>query len=301
MNKIPFSCEWLGYLLAFLAAACWAVAGTVAKHMMIQGIPPIVLAEMRVTIAAGLLLLFMAVKSPALLRVRLRDIPYMIVLGVVGVAGVHYSYYYAISRTNVATAILLQYLAPAFILLFAVFVQGESCSLRKIIALCFASCGCFLMVGGYDLDSLEMNRAGIAAGLASAGFFAFYSIFGEHGLRRYSVWTLLLYGFTASAAFWWGLYPPRTILRAHYSVRIWLLFLFLGVFSAIVPFALYFFGIRRIKATQASITAMAEPVVGGLVAYFFLGETMTGVQLLGAGLVMGGILSLQIVRQRRRH
>ena len=170
-NNPFFSSEWLGYLLTLLAATCWAVAGTVAKHMMIQAIPPIVLAEMRVTIAAALLLLSLSIKNATLLRIRLRDIPYMIVLGVVGVAGVHYSYYYAIGKTNVATAILLQYLAPAFILLFAVLIQGETCSLAKISALCFAFLGCFLMVGGYDLELLKMNRAGVLAGLASAGFF----------------------------------------------------------------------------------------------------------------------------------
>ncbi|PIE34953.1 EamA family transporter [candidate division KSB3 bacterium] len=291
--------EWLGYLQTLLAATCWAVAGTVAKHMMNQDLSPVVLAEMRVTIASALLLLVLSFKNRELLRIRPGDLFYMIVLGAIGVAGVHYTYYYAISHTNVATAILLQYLAPAFILMFAVVVQGEACSAGKICALCLASLGCFLMVGGYDLELLAMNRLGVLAGLVSAGFFAFYSIYAEYGMRRYSVWTILVYGFASAAAFWWCLNPPWNILRAQYSAQIWLMFLFLGVFSAIVPFALYFSGIRRIKATRASITAMAEPVVGGIVAYLFLEETMTLIQLLGAGCVMGGILCLQVFRERR--
>lgn len=290
--------EWAGYLFVLCAAICWAAAGTLAKYMMIQAIPALVLVEMRVTVAAAILLICLLLKHPEHLRIRRQDILYMIILGVVGVAGGHYSYYYAISKTNVATAILLQYLAPAFIMLFAVLAQGESFSPGKVISLCFAFIGCFFMVGGYNLRLFEANKAGIIGGLAAAGFFAFYSLYAEYGLKKYSVWTILLYGFTAAAGFWWCLNPPWTILAAHYPLHTWLLFLFLGIFSALVPFGLYFMGIHRIKATRASITAMLEPVAAGIIAYLFLGETMSGLQLFGAGCVLVGILWLQLVRER---
>ena len=288
---------WSGYLFALLAAFCWAAAGTLAKFMMSQAISPVVLAEMRVTIAAVILWLFLALKRPALLRIKRKDLLYMFVLGAVGVAGVHYSYYYAISKTNVATAILLQYLAPALILIFAVLVQGESFSATKVISMCLAFAGCFFMVGGYDLELFELNKAGLIGGLASAVFFAFYSLYGEYGLRKYSVWTILFYGFSAAAGFWWCLNPPWKIVAAHYSLQTWLLFLFLGVFSAIVPFALYFSSMRYIKATRASIAAMSEPVIGGFIAYLFLGEHLALLQIFGAVLVLAGILWLQLSRQ----
>ena len=289
--------SWPGYLFALLAAFCWASAGTLAKFMMSQALSPIVLAEMRVTFASAILGLILALKRPALLRISRRDLLYMLVLGVVGVAGVHYSYYYAISKTNVATAILLQYLAPALILIFAVFVQGESFSPAKVISMCLAFSGCFFMVGGYDLQLFELNKAGLLGGLASAFFFAFYSVYGEYGLRKYSVWTILFYGFSAATGFWWCLNPPWKIVAAHYSLQTWLLFLFLGIFSAIVPFALYFSSMRYIKATRACISAMSEPMLGGFIAYLFLGEHLALPQIFGAALVMAGILWLQLSRQ----
>ena len=256
-----------------------------------------ILSEMRVTIAALILLVLLSFKNPLLLRIKRQDLLYMFILGVVGVAGVHYTYYYAISKTNIATAILLQYLAPALIMIFAVAVQGEAFSSGKLYSLGLAFSGCFFMVGGYDLAIFEANKSGMIAGLASAGFFAFYSLYGEYGLKKYSVWTILLYGFTAAAMFWWCLHPPWKILAAHYPPRTWLLFIFLGIFSAIIPFGLYFTGIRYIKATRASITAMLEPVAGGIAAYLFLGETMLPLQLLGGGLVLTGILLLQLIRE----
>lgn len=287
------STAWKGYVLVALAAACWALAGTLAKYMMIQDIPRVVLVEMRVTIGAAILAILLAFKRPQSFKIQRNDIGYMIILGVVGVAGVHYSYYFAISKIHVATAILLQYMAPAFILIFAVTVQHDVLSLRKVSSLLLAFAGCFLVVGGYDLNIFEANKLGVLAGFASAVFFAFYSLYGEYGLKIYSVWTILLYGFTAAAGFWWCVYPPWKIVAAHYSWQIWGLFVFLGIFSAIVPFGCYFTGMRYIRATKASITAMLEPVLAGLIAYIFLGEVMLPVQLLGAGLVLTGILLLQ--------
>ena len=82
--------EWRGYLPVMLAAACWAYAGTLAKYMMNQAIPALVLVEMRVTIAAGILLAGFWLKNPRFLKIKPSDLPYLGILGVVGVTGVHY-------------------------------------------------------------------------------------------------------------------------------------------------------------------------------------------------------------------
>ena len=275
------------------AAAFWAVAGILAKYMMNRQIPRVVLLEMRVTLGAVILACTLAFKNPRLLKIKRRDIGYMLILGVVGIAGVHYTYYLAISKIHVATALLLQYMAPAFILIFAVIVQHEAISFNKIFSLLLAFAGCFLVVGGYNPEIFRANTIGIAAGLVSAIFFAFYSLYAEHGLKTYSIWTILLYGFTAAAGFWWCVHPPWKIVAAGYSWQTWLLFLILGIFSAIVPFGCYFAGIRRIRSTSASITAMLEPVLAGIIAYLFLGETLLPIQLLGGGFVLTGILLLQ--------
>jgi DME family drug/metabolite transporter len=291
--------EWLGYVQVMLAATLWGAAGTLAKYVMGQAVSPMTLAEVRVTIAAGILLLVLLFKDRSLLRLKRQNVPYMIVLGIAGFAGVNYTYYYAISKTNVATAVLLQYTAPAFIMLFAVLFQGEPFVSGRLLALCLAFAGCFLMVGGYDLTMFETTKAGVVAALLSAGLFAFYSLYAEYGLKSYPVWTMLFYGFATAALFWWCLQPPWKIVGAHYPLRTWLFFISLGVFSTLAPFGLYFKGIRRIRATRASITGMLEPVVAGVGAYLFLDETMFPLQLVGAVLVFGGIFLLQIERQPR--
>jgi DME family drug/metabolite transporter len=298
-NTSRGSAEWLGYLQVVLAATIWGASGVLAKYVMGQAVSPMSLSEIRITVAATTLLCVLLVKNRQLLRIRWRDLPYMFALGVIGVAGVSYTYYCAISRTNVATAVLLQYTAPAFIMLFAVLFQGETLSTRKLLSLCLAFSGCFLVVGGYNLSIFVTNKAGIIAALLSAGFFAFYSLYAEYGLKTYPVWTILFYGFAFAALFWWCLQPPWIVLTAGYPRWVWLLSISLGMFSTLVSFSLYFSGIRRIKATQASITAMLEPVVAGLAAYLFLGEKLSFLQVIGGILVLVGIFLLQRARGRK--
>ena len=163
----------------------------------------------------------------------------MAILGVVGVAGVHYTYYYAISKTNVATAILLQYLAPAFILLFAVLAQGETFSFSETLFIRAGVCRLLFYGGRLQYPSVRGQSGRRDGGTGVCHFFAFYSVYGEYGLRRYSVWTILVYGLAAAALFWWCVHPPWMIAAAGYSIRTWGLFGFLGLFSAIVPFGLY--------------------------------------------------------------
>lgn len=70
--------------------------------------------------------------------------------------------------------------------------------------------------------------------------------------------------------------------------------MFVGTFGTILSFGLYNEGIKRISSTHASITATLEPVMAGVIAYFFLGEIMEPWQIMGAGLVITSVVVLQI-------
>ena len=80
--------------------------------------------------------------------------------------------------------------------------------------------------------------------------------------------------------------PPWKILAAGYHRDTWLLFLVLGVFSALVPFALFYTGLRHLAPAQAGILATLEPVVAVASSALLLGEGLTGLQWLGAALVL---------------
>ena len=149
------------------------------------------------------------------------------------------------------------------------------------------------------MDLFRLNRTGLVSGVISSLFFAFYSLFGERGLKRYDPWTLLLYAFGFGALFYWITLSPRNVLAADYSLKVWLAFLYTALFATLIPFGFYFKGIERIRAARASITSTWEPVVASLTAYLVLGEILHPLQVAGGISVIVAVILLQIGKEQR--
>ena len=290
--------ERSGYLYILIGATLWGVSSVVAKSLFIIGLPPAELVQIRLTLATLTLLLVLLIFDKKRMIISLKDVPYFFVLGFVGVAGVQFTYYYTISKIHVGPAVLIQYLSPVWVALYAFVFQKEPLSKRKIAALLLALLGCYFTVGGHRLDLLRLNRIGIVSGLISSLFFSFYALYGEKGLKKYDPWTLILYGFGFGAVFYWLLISPMRVIAGGYSLKIWVAFLYIAIFSTLIPFGLYFKGIERVRATRASITATWEPVVAGLTAYFVLGEVLSPLQVVGGFGVIAAIVLLQMAKEK---
>ncbi len=289
--------ERSGYLYILIGTTLWGVSSVVAKSLFILGLPPAELVQIRLTLATVTLLLILLIFDRNRIIISWKDLPYFLVLGFVGVAGVQFTYYYTISKIQVGPAVLIQYLSPVWIALYAFLFQKESLSKRKIAALSLALLGCYFTVGGNRLDLVRLNRIGIVSGLISSLFFSFYALYGEKGLKKYDPWTLILYGFGFGAVFYWVLISPMKVITEGYSFKIWMAFLYIAIFSTLLPFGLYFKGIERVRATRASITATWEPVVAGITAYFVLEEVLSPLQVLGGLGVIAAIVLLQTARE----
>ncbi len=290
--------ESCGYAYILIGATLWGVSGAVAKSLFNIGISPAELVLIRLTLSTLTLALIFLITDRKRMVVALRDLPYFLILGFVGLAGVQYTYYFAISKIHVGPAVLIQYLAPMWVALYAFIFQKEPVTRGKVIALLLALLGCYFTVGGYRMDLLRLNRIGIVSGLISSFFFSFYALYGEKGLKKYDPWTLILYGFGFGAAFYWMLISPLKILRQDYSLKIWMAFFYIAIFSTLIPFGLYFKGIERVRATRAGVTATWEPVVAGITAYFALGEVLFLPQVLGGIAVIAAVILLQMTREK---
>jgi len=283
-----------GYAYVALAAVLWASNGAAAKFLFSQWVSPFQLVQLRLTIAAVTLFVWLLARQPSLLRISRGDILYFVVLGTCGMAVVNIAYMFAISRIQVAAAILLEYLSPIFIAAYFAVFTGERIRPATIAAMAGAVVGCFFAVGAYNLDMLSLNLAGILSGLGAAVAFAWWSIHGEYGMRRYDPWTVLLYASAVASLEWNLIHPPLEAFRHAYPIHVWGWILYVGIAGTLIPFGLYLEGIDLIRATRASIPSTLEPMVAGLLAYFFLGETLEGLQVLGGVMVIAAILLLQL-------
>ncbi|MCP4118459.1 MAG: EamA family transporter [Desulfobacteraceae bacterium] len=286
-----------GYLYVVMAAICWASSGSASKFLFNAGVSPNQLVQIRVTIACIALFLGIGLFSRNLLRISFKDLPYVMFLGIFGMAAVQYTYLLAISKINVASAILLQYQAPVLIILFSVFVLKEKVSKLTLAAIVVSTAGCYLVVGGYDLALFSMNRVGAVAGLLSACAFAFYSMYGEYGMRKYNPITITFYAMLVAAVLWNLVQKPFSAFQLEYTANQWGWIFFIGIFGGVVPFTLYFKGVSLIRSARAGITATLEPIAAGLIAYLFLGESMEPLQIAGAVLVIMVIIVLQLNKE----
>lgn len=287
-----------GYLYVVFAALLWGISGSAAKFLFNSGVTPFQLVQLRVTITILGLFLWLLFRNPSLLKIQRKDIVYFAVFGMVGMGGCQFTYLFAISRIQVAAAILLQYLAPGFIALYTVIFTREKLSRTTTLALAGAIGGCYLVVGAYNLDLLAMNLAGIIGGVMSAVTFAWYSIHGEYGMRRYDPWTVLLYAMAFAALLWNILHPPLEAFMHGYTPTEWGWILYIGIFGTLMPFGLYLEGINLIRSTRASITATIEPIIAGIISYIFLGEVLEPLQIAGAVLVIASVIHLQLNQEQ---
>lgn len=282
-----------GFIFILIADLLWGLSGTIAKHLFNQQVSPFDLVQVRLTLSALLLGLYLLVFNPRLLRIDRRDLGYMLVFGIFGITTVQFTYLYTISQTNVATAVFLQYLAPSFILLYELATRKEVISRVKVLSLASALLGGLLIVKGNPASGMAVNLPGLISGLASAATFSFYTIYGKSGLARYSPWTMLVWGMGVGALAWCFYRLPWNTFFSYGSSD-WLFFLYIAVFSTIIPFGLFFQGLKHLTPVVTGITSTMEPVLAGILAYFILGEVLTGMQLVGCTLIITAVVLVQL-------
>ena len=270
----------------FAATVFWASTATLARFVFRdRHVPPLTVVELRLSIAAIVLFLLLLARRRESLKIAPRDIGYFLALGLFGVAAVQGSYYFTISKLGVGLAILVQYLAPTLIVAFDL-VRGRWVGWIMIVAVLCALVGTALLVGGVDQGALHARPLYWAIAFLSAFVFAFYIVFSKRGLARYPPETVLLYTFTIAALFWAIVTPPWKIVAAGYSRDLWGVFVLLGLFSTLVPFGLFYAGLRRLPAAETGVIATTEPLVAIFLAGFLLHEQLRPIQFAGAVLVL---------------
>lgn len=293
---------FLGYAMVLTAATLWAVNGAVSKVILDEGVTSLRLSEVRSTGAFVGLALAVALVAPKRLRVRREELPMLVLFGVAGLAFVQWFYFVAIHRMALGVALLIQYLAPLLVALFARYFMHVRVRRRIWLALGLALVGLSFVLeiwGSADLDGI-----GVGASLLAATSYALYILVAEREIGRRDAISLTTYGFLFASLFWavvqpWWTFPTGVFDDAAggaWGLPLWALMAWMVVLGTIVPFGLLVGSLAFIPATRAAITAMIEPVAATVVAWVWLGETLGAAQLAGGALVLSGIVLAQTAR-----
>jgi drug/metabolite transporter (DMT)-like permease len=202
------------------------------------------------------------------------------------------SYYIALDHLTVAVAIVFQYTGPAMVVLWTAIRARQWPSLRILLCLVMAVAGAALIseIASGRLGSL--NLVGVAAGLASAVLFASMSILSEISADVFGPLGATLRAWGVAVGLWalYGLAVrwPERVLDLELLPQV----LFVSIFGTLASFLLYVWGIERVRAERASIALTLEPVVAVAVAWVWLAQSLSAVQMAGAALVITAVVAL---------
>ncbi|HEX2240648.1 MAG TPA: EamA family transporter [Actinomycetota bacterium] len=283
-----------GLLACAGAAALWAIAATVASDLFDSGVPPLHLTAARsVVAAAGLALI------PRIAPRGRMPVPALVAFGL-SIALVNGTYYIAIDRLAVAVAVVIQYAGPIFVVAWAALIARRPPS-RTVLLACGVSVLGVALVSEVAGATGPVDAVGLVAAAASALLFASYTVLSERAADAYGTVGGVLRAFVMGSGFWTVVLiflgdAPRELVDPSNLPRV----LFVGVFGTLVPFLLYIWGIQRVRAERAVITATLEPVLAALFAWIFLAQSLTAMQLLGGIVVVVAVSSLQLEQTRRK-
>jgi drug/metabolite transporter (DMT)-like permease len=289
---------WLGYVLYLTAAVLFGINGTVSKAIMLSGMSAERLSQFRSTAAFLVLLIVVAITNRRALRIRRGEIKLILAYGVLGVTMTQYLYFIGIKLLPVGIALLIEFTAPIMVALWVRFGEREHVRPTVWVGLLFALMGLGLV--GEVWNGLTLNGLGVLACFGAAAALALYYILGERGLKGRDPLSLTTWGVGAAALFWalvapwwsfpWNALAGSTTLDNGMTLPLVGLATYMVLFGTVTSFALVLFSLRHIRASQASVVGMTEPLFAAAVAFLVLGEVLSGIQLVGAIIVLSGVL-----------
>ncbi len=228
----------------------------------------------------------------------------VLLYGIVGVALLQVTYFIAIDRLPVGIALLLEYLAPVLIALWAFGVQRQPVRRRLWPALGLSLVGLAMVAQVWDGGSLD--ALGVAMGLLAAVCFATYFLAGEHLVGQRDPLSTVFWGFAVATVFWavvrpWWTFDASvlggsTTVFGDVTAPVWALVVWVVLLGTLVPFGVETVALQHLPATVVGTLAMVEPVGAAALAWLWFGESLAPVQIVGGLVVIGAILLAQTAR-----
>ncbi|VVB89771.1 EamA-like transporter family protein [uncultured archaeon] len=270
--------EGRGEIIA--AGVLWGFAGIFAK--MIHGMSAQSIIFYRVTFAFIILLIFLSITGN-LKKIRLKDKKAYLVLFSMLQLATMLAYFITIIKASVSVAVLLLYSAPVYVTVLSPLLLNERSTKKGIIALVLSIAGILFIVDPEKIG-FSLQSAGIIAGILSGIAYAFQIITSKYISKSYPGYTQAFWSFLIASLI---LLPAGLVPESVVSGNIIYLIL-LAIFPTILAVSLYFNGLAKIRAANASILGLIEPVSAVILSVLILNEKLTLLIIIGGALILSG-------------
>ncbi|WP_169454367.1 DMT family transporter [Catelliglobosispora koreensis] len=275
--------------LALLGAVlCWGGSTAVTKYAL-GGFPPMTLLLIELVVANLILWPLLIIRKGLTRPDRLWRFA---LLGFFEPALAYAGLNLGLVHTTAANAALLASLEAVFVVLLAVWFLRERMSRRAMAGVALAAAGVAVLQGARPILALELGDVLIAGGALSA---AIYVVMASRMASSVDPITMTCYQFgfglifaTPVVASQW--LTGQELLVLTVSPGYWITAILAGTMAFVAPFLLYNYAITVVHASTAGMALNLIPVFGVLAAVIAIGERLTAGQLLGAILIVGGLM-----------
>lgn len=281
-----------GYLLIVAASVIWGTMGIFGKLAFAYGIDPLTLTTWRIIISSSTMLFALLLFKRSLLKIEKKDLPQLIIFGVLAVALQRVAYFYTLDLTTATIAAVMFYTYPVFVTVHASIFFKEKITSTVILAIALAFSGVALVVKAYEAEWLNTNFLGLAFGVLTSLLFALYFLMCRKLRTRYTNWTLLLYGDGIGAI---ALIPTlffSSFQILNYPPQLWTLIIVIGLFPSLTAYLLFSYALKYVESTKGSILSIIEPLSAAAFSITILGEKFEVWQAAGVALALTGIILL---------
>lgn len=275
-----------------LAGVLWGTSGIFSYLLTPFGFEPVQMTTMRGGVSMVLMLIFMLITNPKLLKVPKKEIILLIGSGASQFLTA-YTYFASIKASSVSTAVILMYTAPVFVLIYSVLFLGEKLNTVKTITIFLMIVGCALVSG--IAGGIEFSFMGVLFGMASGISYSAYNILTKIlTIHKVNAVTVTSYNFIIMGIIGIAVSNPAEIvsITIQEPASIIPLIIGIGVFTCVLPYLFYTFGLRDIPAGTATAMGIIEPLSATVFSVAFLGEKLTLPLVIGMILILSAVFVL---------
>lgn len=279
-----------GVLLILLAAGLWASSGIFVNGVVAHSdISPLNLAFLRELLTFLMLFGIIRIWKPNTLRIEKKDWIWLALMGGIGIGLFHALWNYSVIINGMSVATMLQYNEAVIISIAAVFFFRERMHWRKVVAIIGSLIGTALISGILGFDAGHISRIGLFIGVGSSIAHSAFSLFGKKLSGHYPANSIILYafGFATLVLLPFQFMGPAPTYVSMKAIG-YLLILVLG--PTLVAFAAYTTALKWLPVSTAAVIATSEVPMAAIFGILFQGETLGRWQVMGASLVVLGVI-----------
>ncbi len=275
-----------------LAGVFWGTAVIFKNTLQNFGFTSIQINAMRGIISAIVLTLYVFITNRKGFKVPFKELLLFLANGVtVFLTGV--AYYESMVYTTSATAVVLMYTAPIFVMFVSVLFMGEKLTKAKMFAVLLTVAGCGLISG--IVGGAKFNTYGFLMGILSGILYATYNVLSKVIMNRgNNALVATMYGFIAGAVFGIILGNPGEIIKniSVDAVNILPWAVGVGICTSALPYFLYTLASKKLPASVASALSSIEPLTASIISFTIYSE-QAGVQsVLGIVAIVTAVILL---------